>query len=125
MHLLCDVLPCPIQSSHVSRPQNISQNITKSHSKVSHRKTQVPRNSINTFPDEPICEHIPFSPPASSEAIEGEGASHLKRSERNKNEKACTKDSERMTVMSIKKQKKSRSSIETCSQSKFTIHLNA
>lgn len=111
MHLLCDVLPCPLQSSHGSRQQNISQNISESHSKVSHKKTQVPGNSMNTFPDEPIREHIPSPVPASAAAIEGASPSPHKRPERNKNKKVRTKESERTTVMSIRKQEKSRSSI--------------
>lgn len=66
---------------------------------------------MNTFPDGPIREHIPSPPPASAEAIEGAGPSHHKRSERNKNKKVRTKESERTTVMSIRKKEKSRSNI--------------
>ncbi|XP_051261526.1 proline and serine-rich protein 3 isoform X2 [Dicentrarchus labrax] len=111
MHLLCDVLPCPIQSSHASSQQKISQSIDTSRTKVVHKNTQVSGNSTNTFTDEPICEHVPSPPPVSS----GEGPSHHKRPERSKKEKAQTKESEKnekKTVMSFRKQKKSRYAVD-------------
>ncbi|KAM9353403.1 proline and serine-rich protein 3 [Symphorus nematophorus] len=104
MHLLCDVLPCPIQSS-----QSISRSIHESHTEVVHKKTQVPGHSINTFTDEPIREHIPSPPAALSGAIEGERPSHHKRSEGNKKE---TKESERKTAVSTRKQRKSRHTVD-------------
>ncbi|XP_044063603.1 proline and serine-rich protein 3 isoform X2 [Siniperca chuatsi] len=111
MHLLCDVLPCPIQSSHARMQQNISQSTDESQTKVVRKKSQVPGNSMCTVTDEPIREHMPSPPPgASSGAIEGGGPSHHKRSERNKKEKAQRKESEKNeknTVMSFRKQKKS------------------
>ncbi|XP_070767470.1 proline and serine-rich protein 3 [Enoplosus armatus] len=107
MHLLCDVLPCPIQSYHPCTQQNISQSIDESQTKVVCKNTQVPVNSMNTFTDEPIREHMSSPPPASPGAIEGEGPSHHKRSERNKKEKAQTKESKKKTTMSSRKQKKS------------------
>lgn len=124
MHLLCDVLPCPIQPSHANTQQNISQSVDESQTKVVRRKTQVPGNSMNTFTDEPVCEHMPPPPPASSGALEREGPSHHKRSDRTKREKVQTKESEKneknsteQTAMSFRKQKKStRSRIETCTQ---------
>ncbi|KAE8288658.1 Proline and serine-rich protein 3 [Larimichthys crocea] len=70
MHLLCDVLPCPIKSSDVSRQQNISQSIDESHAKAVHEKTQVTKNSKNNFTDEPIREHTPSPPPGSSAVTE-------------------------------------------------------
>lgn len=116
MHLLCDVLPCPIKSSDVSRQQNISQSIDESHAKAVHKKTQVTKNSKNNFTDEPIREHTPSPPPGSSAVTEGEGPSHHIRPEIDKKEKALTKESERKTPMSSRRQKKSRSSIGTCTQ---------
>ncbi len=120
MHLLCDVLPCPIQSSHAEMQQNISQSVDDSQTNVVRKKTQVRRNSMNTLADEPIREHMPPPPPASPGDLEGEGPSHHKRSDRNRKEKAQTKESEKnekKTAMSFRKQKKStRSSIETCTQ---------
>ncbi|XP_073342318.1 proline and serine-rich protein 3 isoform X2 [Pagrus major] len=104
MHFLCDVLPCPIQSSHASRQPNISQSIDESHGKVVRKKTQAPRDSVGTFTDEPVCEHIPSAPPASFGAVEGEGPSHNKTSER----KAQKRESERKTALPSRKQNKSR-----------------
>ncbi|XP_045900139.1 proline and serine-rich protein 3 isoform X1 [Micropterus dolomieu] len=110
MHLLCDVLPCPIQSSHARTQRNISQSTDESQSKVVRKKSQVPGKPMNTFTDEPICEHMPSPPPASCGAIVGEGPSHHKRSERNRKENAQEKESEKKekkTAMSFRKQKKS------------------
>ncbi|KAI3360930.1 hypothetical protein L3Q82_013131, partial [Scortum barcoo] len=108
MHLLCDVLPCPIRSPHANMQQNISQSVDESQTRVVQKKAQVPRNSINTFTDEPVCEHMPSSLP--SQAPEGEGPSHHKRSDRDKKERAHTKESEKTgkkTAASSRKQKKS------------------
>ncbi|XP_039661371.1 proline and serine-rich protein 3 isoform X2 [Perca fluviatilis] len=104
MHLLCDVLPCPIQSSRANTQQNISESEDESPTKVVRKKTQ---NSVNIFTDEIICELMPSPPPASSGAIEGAGLSRHKRSER---ENALTRESEknaRKTAPSFRKQKKS------------------
>lgn len=98
MHFLCDVLPCPIQSSHASGQQIITPDISRSHV-----KTKVPENNL---PDEPICEPGPPSQPTCSEAEERGGTSHHKRPERKKKEKVRTKNSER--VIATRKQKKSR-----------------
>lgn len=98
MHFLCDVLPCPIQSSHASKQHVTSRDIA-----VSHVKANVPANNL---PDEPICERTPLSQPASSEAKEGGGTSRHKRPERTKKDKVRTKDSDR--VITTTKQKKSR-----------------
>ncbi|XP_029307148.1 proline and serine-rich protein 3 [Cottoperca gobio] len=110
MHLLCDVLPCPIQSSHASMQQNISESIDVC------KKTQVPGNSINTITDEPFRAHVPSPPPASSGATERAGLSQHERSERNKKEKAHTRGSEKnenKTAPSFRKQKKS---------TRYTVH---
>ncbi|XP_035862166.1 proline and serine-rich protein 3 [Sander lucioperca] len=107
MHLLCDVLPCPIQSSRANTQQNISESEDESQTKVVRKKTRVPGNSVNTFTDETICELMPSPPLASSGAIERVGLSHHKRSER---ENALTRESgknERKTAPSFRKQKKS------------------
>lgn len=98
MHFLCDVLPCPIQSSHASGQQIIIPVISRSHV-----KSKVPENNPT---DEPICEPGPHLQPASSEAVERGGTSHHKRPERKKKEKVWMKDSER--VIATRKQKKSR-----------------
>ncbi|XP_042346453.1 proline and serine-rich protein 3 isoform X2 [Plectropomus leopardus] len=107
MHLLCDVLPCPIQSSHVSMQQNISESMDESQAKVVRKKTQVPGNS-NTLTNEPVREPKPSPRPASSGAMEGEHLIHRIRSERYKEEKEETKESknEKKTAMSSKKLKK-------------------
>lgn len=100
MHFLCDVLPCSIQSSNVGRQQGISQNI-ESHIEVGKVRSQVSESLQKTFPNETIQKHIPYSQPASPEAIEKEEPSHHRRHESNKDERAGTKDASR-------KQKKSR-----------------
>ncbi|XP_041797871.1 proline and serine-rich protein 3 isoform X2 [Chelmon rostratus] len=102
MHLLCDVLPCPIQPSHSSRQQNISQSIDESHAKVVRKKTRV-----DTITDESVREHMPSPPPATEEALEAEGPSYHKRYERKKKEKAQVEQSERKAAMTFRKQKKS------------------
>lgn len=112
MHFLCDVLPCPVQSSHASRQPIISQIIDESHTRVVCKKTQAPRDSVGTFTDEPVCEHVPSAPPASFGAVEREGPSQHKTSER----KAQKRESERKTASSSRKQNKSRWGIETCTQ---------
>lgn len=109
MHFLCDVLPCPIQSSHASRQPKVSESIDESHTRVVHKKTQAPRDSVGTFTDEPVCEHVPSAPPASFGTVEVEGPSQHKTSER----KAQIRESERKTASSSRKQNKSRWGIET------------
>lgn len=112
MHFLCDVLPCPIQSSHASRQPNVSQSIDESHTRVVRKKTQAPRDSVGTFTDEPVCEQVPSAPPASFGTVEIEGPCQHKTSER----KAQKRESERKTASSSRKQNKSRWGIETCTQ---------
>ncbi|XP_062278950.1 proline and serine-rich protein 3 isoform X3 [Scomber scombrus] len=110
MHLLCDVLPCPIQSSHASEQQSISQRLDESPTKVAPKKTQNSGKSKETSVDEKIHKHNPSPSPASSGAVQGECTrSHHKITERNKKEKAQTKDLERnekKKVVAIRKQKK-------------------
>lgn len=109
MHLLCDVLPCPIQSSHAREQQRISERLDESPVKVVPKKTQNSVKSKDTSVGEPIRKPIPSSPPSSSGAIQGEWPSHHKRTERNKKEKAQTKDlekNEKKTVVAIRKQRK-------------------
>ncbi|XP_032374214.1 proline and serine-rich protein 3 isoform X2 [Etheostoma spectabile] len=107
MHLLCEVLPFPIQSSCASTQQNISGSKDESQTKVVRKKTQVPGDSVNNFMNKSISEHMPSPPPASSGAIKRAGLSHHKTSER---ENALTGESEkneRKTAPSFRKQKKS------------------
>ncbi|XP_008283222.1 proline and serine-rich protein 3 isoform X2 [Stegastes partitus] len=110
MHYLCDVLPCPIQSSHAKEQQSISQRFDEPQTKFAHKKIQVSGNSTNTFTDVPLGEHVSSSLPASSGATEGERPSHQKLPERNKKKKAEMKESEKKTSESIRQQKKSASS---------------
>ncbi|XP_062254656.1 proline and serine-rich protein 3 [Platichthys flesus] len=104
MHLLCDILPCPIQSSHVGAQQNISQRTDEFHTKVVSKKTQVPDNQTDNFTEEPIRERL--SSLNASSGDEEELPLHNKSSEINK--KAQTKESERRrTAASIRRQNKS------------------
>ncbi|KAM7382728.1 hypothetical protein PAMP_002445 [Pampus punctatissimus] len=107
MHLLCDVLPCPIQSSNTQ--QSISQRLDESLANVVTKETQNPRNSMYTSADELIRKHIPSPPPTSSTAIQGEWPIHHKKTERNKQAKPQIKDlekNEQKTVVATRKQKK-------------------
>ncbi|XP_053183561.1 proline and serine-rich protein 3 [Scomber japonicus] len=126
MHLLCDVLPCPIQSSHAGKQQSISQRSDEFPTKVAPKKTQNSGKSKETSVDEHIHKHNPSPPPASSAAVQGECTpSPHKITERNKKEKAQTKDLERnekKTAVAIRKQKKlSRCTVD----SKYTDGLSS
>lgn len=101
MHLLCDVLPCPIQPPHAGPLPSISQRQDESSTKVLPKKTQVPGNSNDAFTDEPALKHIPFPKPAPP--------GHNKRTERDQKEEAQTKNlekNEKKAAKSIRKQKK-------------------
>ncbi|AWO96803.1 putative proline and serine-rich protein 3 isoform 2 [Scophthalmus maximus] len=108
MHLLCDVLPCPIQLSHATAQQNISQRSDEFHTKVVSKKTQAPDNPKDIFTDEPIHEHMSSSTHAPSGARE-EKQQPLHNKRTNKKQKAQTKDSDKneKKTMSIQKQNKS------------------
>lgn len=106
MHLLCDVLPCPIQSSHTRTHQSISQRLDESQTKVAHKKTQVPESSTNKFRDLPLCEHVSFTPPTSSER---EWPDHQKICERNRQKRTGTESemNGKKQAVPIRQQKKS------------------
>ncbi|XP_029360342.1 proline and serine-rich protein 3 isoform X2 [Echeneis naucrates] len=104
MHLLCDILPCPIQSTHVSAQQKISQKLDKVHPKAD-------GNSADIATDEATREPISTPECASSRAEEEKWPLHSTKAEINKKEKAQTKESEnseKKTANSIRKHKKSR-----------------
>lgn len=63
---------------------------------------------MDNIPDEHTREHMPSPPPA----IEAEGSSYHRRSERKKKEKAQIEESGRKAAMTFRKQKKSRYSVE-------------
>ncbi|XP_063343706.1 proline and serine-rich protein 3 isoform X2 [Pelmatolapia mariae] len=87
MHFLCDVLPCPIQSSHAKVHQSISQRLDESQTKVVHKKTQVPES----LGELTLCERMSLTLPAPSER---EWPDHQKMSEKNKKKKTGMKQSE-------------------------------
>uniref|UniRef100_A0A3P8T8G3 Proline and serine rich 3 n=1 Tax=Amphiprion percula TaxID=161767 RepID=A0A3P8T8G3_AMPPE len=103
MHFLCDVLPCPIQTSHVREKQSIPQRSDESQAKIAHKKTQISENDTNFFSVVPPGEHVSSSLPVSSGAIKEERFSHQKLSERKKK-------AEKKTSESIRQQKESASS---------------
>ncbi|XP_063734897.1 proline and serine-rich protein 3 isoform X2 [Eleginops maclovinus] len=108
MHLLCDVLPCPIQSSHATMQQNTLKSMAGT--KVACKKIQVPAKAMTTITDEPSHAHKPCPTPASSGPIETVGSGHSKKSERSKREKAQTTELEKnedKAAPSFRKQKKS------------------
>ncbi|XP_028281310.1 proline and serine-rich protein 3 isoform X2 [Parambassis ranga] len=102
MHLLCDVLPCPIQSSH-AKEQHMSD---ESHTTFVQKKTKIPESSTNTLNDVPLDEQLSPHSPDSSGSIQGEWSRHQKVYERNKKNKVETKESER-TAGSMRQHKKS------------------
>ncbi|XP_026227495.1 proline and serine-rich protein 3 [Anabas testudineus] len=105
MHLLCDVLPCPVKSTHASAQQSISLTSNESQAKVVHKKTKVPGNTN----EEPSFKHASSSPPVSSGTVEEEKPSHHKKQERTRKEKAQTEELEKIekkTGASTRKQKK-------------------
>ncbi|KAM4580358.1 proline and serine-rich protein 3 isoform 2-T2 [Odontesthes bonariensis] len=108
MHLLCDVLPCPIQPSDAAEKQRISQRPDETQTKPLHKKKQVPENSLNIISGV-LVEHLSTSPHASHGAVEGQGCRHQKVPERDKKKKAETKELEKKTPLSTRQQKKSAS----------------
>uniref|UniRef100_A0A1A7WG73 Chromosome 19 open reading frame 55 n=1 Tax=Iconisemion striatum TaxID=60296 RepID=A0A1A7WG73_9TELE len=74
MHLLCDILPCPIQSSHAQEKLNISQRLDEQQTEVVHKTVQVPETSSHG-------ENVSSSPHVSPGTAEGEAHSHQKVSE--------------------------------------------
>ncbi|XP_028325974.1 proline and serine-rich protein 3 [Gouania willdenowi] len=101
MHYLCDVLPCPIQSS--GSQQNTSQQLEKPETRVIHKKTQTPENCSDRVSDVHLGAHLSSSP-SSSRALEGNLQTV---SERNKKEEALREESVR-TEMSVKSKKTSK-----------------
>ncbi|XP_041648823.1 proline and serine-rich protein 3 isoform X2 [Cheilinus undulatus] len=98
MHFLCDVLPCPIQSTDESR------------TKVVHKKAQVQDNTLKTARDEPFLEHEPSVTKPSSGVTEEERSSNNKRAETNTKLKCQITESrknEKEAVMAFRRQKKS------------------
>ncbi|XP_034731288.1 proline and serine-rich protein 3 isoform X2 [Etheostoma cragini] len=98
LHLLCEVLPFPIQSSCATTQQNISGSKDESQTKVVRKKTQVPGDSVNNFMNKTISE---------SGAIERAGLSQHKSSERGNALTRASEKNERKTAPSFRKQKKS------------------
>lgn len=109
MHLLCDLLPCPIQSTHALAQQNISQRLDEYHNKAVTKKTRVTGDSTDIVTDAPICEHISSSAHAPCGAIEKERPLNSRSFELHNKEKAQIKESEEneKTSTSTRKQKKS------------------
>ncbi|KAM4601210.1 proline and serine-rich protein 3 [Polymixia lowei] len=104
MHV-CDVLPCPTQSS--TTRQESSQRLDGSRTNSSPKKTQqVPGNSTDSSTEEPTSKHESSAPPASSGTTEEEWPLRHGRTERKNKEKVQTKESEKKTGISNRKQKK-------------------
>lgn len=125
MHLLCDVLPCPMQSSH-SRGQQSSHNIDEFPTKFVHKKTQITGDST-PLSDMPISERIPSPSPARQDDTEAQERSYHKGSERKKKETGQIEESERKITVSVEKRKKSRSEIEMSAQhtnSNLCVYVN-
>lgn len=95
MHLLCDVVPCPVRSSLASIHRHLSEGIDGSQTKDVSEKTQKPP------------EHSPPLPPASSGAMGRAELIHQSRSEGGKKEEDETRVSETKKEPSLRKKKKS------------------
>uniref|UniRef100_A0A1A8EQI2 Chromosome 19 open reading frame 55 n=1 Tax=Nothobranchius korthausae TaxID=1143690 RepID=A0A1A8EQI2_9TELE len=77
MHLLCDILPCPIQSSHAQEKLNIPQRLDEPQTKVIHKEVQVPERSLRG-------DNGSSSPHLSPGTVEGEARWPRKVSEKSK-----------------------------------------
>ncbi|XP_035988073.1 proline and serine-rich protein 3 isoform X2 [Fundulus heteroclitus] len=106
MHLLCDVLPCPGQSSRATGEQTFSQMVSEPQTKVVHKKTQVSESLSGTNSDGLIKECRPPSPPASSGNIIEEGPSQQKVPDKKKKKKLVTKESDQKTGLPSRQQRK-------------------
>ncbi|XP_077951322.1 proline and serine-rich protein 3 isoform X2 [Gasterosteus aculeatus] len=95
MHLLCDVVPCPVRSSLASIHRHLSEGIDGSQTKDVSEKTQKPP------------EHSPPLPPASSGAMGRAELIHQSRSEGGKKEEDETRVLETKKEPSLRKKKKS------------------
>ncbi|KAM8869044.1 proline and serine-rich protein 3 isoform 3-T3 [Spinachia spinachia] len=105
MHLLCDVLPCRVQSSPASFHQHLPEGIDESQTKVVCEKTQMLGNSIHQFTEERDREHTPSLP--SSGAVERAELIHHSGSEVEREEKSQTTESKTKKPPSFGKKKKS------------------
>lgn len=107
MHLLCDVLPCPINSSHPG--QSFSSRFHSPDSNLSHKKTQMKDKSVNTVPSVPPGER-PSSPHvASCGSAEEDVCSNQTVPVRDENQKP-EKESKRRATSSTQRKKPERSS---------------
>ncbi|KAM4567716.1 proline and serine-rich protein 3 [Fundulus diaphanus] len=107
MHLLCDVLPCPSQSSRTTGEQNFSQRRSEPQTKVVHKKTQVSESLLGTNSDGLINECWPPSPRASSGNIIEEGPSQQKvPDKKKKKKKLVTKELDQKTGLPSRQQRK-------------------
>ncbi|KAM4735260.1 proline and serine-rich protein 3 [Anableps anableps] len=106
MHLLCDVLPCPNQSSLANDDQSTSQKLSEPQPKVVHKKTQVSESLLSTNKDGPVKERLPSSLHASSGSIKEEGPSQQKVHGKNKKKKLVTKESDQKTALPSRQQRK-------------------
>ncbi|XP_047215354.1 proline and serine-rich protein 3 isoform X1 [Girardinichthys multiradiatus] len=106
MHLLCDVLPCPNQSSVANNEQSISQKLSEPQTKVVHKKTQVSESILSPNSDGLIKECLPSSRHASAENIKEEGPMGRKGLDKNKKKKLATQRSHQKTALPSSQQRK-------------------
>lgn len=76
MHLLCDVLPCPIQSSHSEVQQGLTQKHNKPDINFVYKRTQVADKSVNTLREVPLDDNLPSTHPTSSVATPKNVSNH-------------------------------------------------
>ncbi|XP_029958025.1 proline and serine-rich protein 3 [Salarias fasciatus] len=107
MHLLCDVLPCPVQTARSG--QSFSQTTNRPESDVQ-KKTQMKDKSVNTLPSVPSSKYMPSPHFSASGAAEGDGYCNQTVPVRDQERKPETKQSKRATVCSTQQKKSARSS---------------
>ncbi|KAM3873387.1 proline and serine-rich protein 3 [Diretmus argenteus] len=115
MHLLCDVLPCPTQSSLPSTQQRSSRRLDGSRTKgVPKKAQQVLENSTDSSTEEPNSKHMSSAPPDSPGTTEEDWPFPHRRAEQKNKQKEQAKESEKnekRTATSNRKQKKSMSRV--------------
>ncbi|XP_061572541.1 proline and serine-rich protein 3 isoform X2 [Cololabis saira] len=120
MHLLCDVLPCTVQSSHTRGKQSVSQKLEESQTKLVHKKTQVPETSVNTFRDVLYGEPVPSPCHASIGTALGDRPGRQK-VRKDKKKKGETKEPEKMTMSTRQERRTTRSSSHESLPNKATL----
>ncbi|XP_015796168.3 proline and serine-rich protein 3 isoform X1 [Nothobranchius furzeri] len=93
-HLLCDILPCPIHSSHAQEKLNMPQRLDEPQTKVIHKEVQVPERSSRG-------ENGSSSPHVSPGTVEGEARWPQKVSEKSKSSREADRKQRKASRASL------------------------